>query len=69
MKSQMLAHQECHYTTFGQIIILFIRGMQAQPQPRSSKTGGRREPGNILEKSCGLPAHHHSCDQHWTLPI
>ena len=31
------------------------------------KNGGRREPGNICEKSCRLPARHHSCDQRRTL--
>ena len=30
------------------------------------KTGGRREPGNIREKSCRLPARHHPCDKRRT---
>ena len=33
------------------------------------KNGGRRELGNIREKSCRLLARHHSCDQRRTLPL
>jgi len=33
------------------------------------KNGGRREPGNIREKSCRFQVRHHSCDLHNGLPM
>ena len=55
MKLQILARQGCHYVTLCQIVILFIAGMQAQPQPHSqilsSKTGGGESLVTFLRKA------------------
>ena len=50
MKLQILACLGCHYVTLCQIVIFFIAGMQAQPQPHSQVLSSKMGRGESLVK-------------------
>ena len=66
--ARVIAHLLAYYSRLQTSTRLLLSLWSSSPGSLL-KNVGRREPGNIREKSCRLPAHHHSCDQRRMLPL